>query len=194
MQWAAITTTSCGASTAPSGRWDVGNVRVGTLAPGALEALIDVLTPATGRQNCFHALWDGRGWVDGVGVKVVSASCGRPVEPAPVPEPGVSAEVWALPRLRLPHRAYLLFRGPLHAALDMGWQWSPGAFQPQSPSLFWPADHSWCVSTEIDFDSTLVAGSKDLVHAVLAAAGLEAWPVEPYDDLTAFADLPNAPP
>jgi hypothetical protein len=65
---------------------------------------------------------------------------------------------------------------------------------PQSPSLLWPQDHSWCLATEIDFDSTLVAGSADLVEAVLAAPGLEAWRVQEGDDLTAFADEISAAP
>jgi hypothetical protein len=103
----------------------------------------------------------------------------------------VSADVRALPRLRLPHRNYLLFRGPLSAALDMGWHWPPIGFEPQSPSLLWPANQSWCVSTEIDFDSTLVGGTEDLINAILTATGLDAWPVEPDDDLTAFADVLN---
>ena len=119
MQWAAIATPTAWSEvpTTPSGRWDGGDVRVGTLAPASLGALINALAPTTDRQDCFHALWEGWGWVDGAGVKVVSAGDGRSAESAPVPEPGVSAEVRALPRLRLPHRAYLLFRGPLRAAL-----------------------------------------------------------------------------
>jgi hypothetical protein len=75
----------------------------------------------------------------------------------------------------------------------MGWRGSPSGFEPQSPSLLWPANHSWCVSTEIDFDSALVGGSEAPISAVLTAPGLDAWPVEPDDDLTAFADLPNSP-
>ncbi len=67
-------------------------------------------------------------------------------------------------------------------------------FDPQSPSLLWPQDRSWCLATEIDFDSTLVAGSQDLVETILAAPGLEAWPVQEADDLTASADLLNAAP
>ncbi|HEU4420989.1 MAG TPA: hypothetical protein VFR67_00430, partial [Pilimelia sp.] len=94
-------------------------------------------------------------------------------------------------RLRLPDRSYLLFRGPLRAALEMGWRDSVMGFDPQSPSLLWPADRSWCVGTEIDFDSTLVGGSTDLVDAVLAAPGLEVWPVNPDDDLTAVGDRIN---
>jgi hypothetical protein len=194
MQWATIATPTADAevATSPSGLWDDGDVRVGSLAPSALSALIDVLTPATGGQDCFHALWEGWGWVDGSGVKVLTPTDDGRVEPGPLVERGVSAGVWALPRLRLPDRDYLLFRGPLSAALDMGWEGSPGGFELQSPSLLWPADHSWCVSTEIDFDSTLVGGSPELVSAVLAAPGLDAWPVGPDDDLTAFADPPNS--
>jgi hypothetical protein len=118
MQWAAIATPTAEAEVAraSSGLWDDGDVQVGSLAPFALRALIDVLAPATGNQDCFHALWEGWGWVDGSGVTVFSGSA---------PEPGVSAEVWALPRLRLPDREYLLFRGPLQAALEMGWQGFP---------------------------------------------------------------------
>jgi len=194
MQWSAVTTPTAGAkvATAPSARWEDGDVQVGRLASSALSALIDVLAPATGAQDCFHALWEGWGWVDGSGVKVLSSNDDGRVERAPAPEPGVSDAVWALPRLRLPHRDYLLFRGPLRAALHMGWHGSPSGFEPQSPSLLWPANHSWCVSTEIDFDSTLVGGSEDLINAILTAPGLDAWPVEPDDDLTAFADLPNS--
>jgi hypothetical protein len=194
MQWAAITTPTAGAEVAssPSGRWDDGVVRVGDLAPSALSALLDVLAPVTGGQDCFHALWEGWGWVDGSGVAVSVLSDEGRIEPGPAPEPGVSAEVPVLPRLCLPHREYLLFRGRPRAALDMGWQGSAHGFAPQSPSLFWPADRSWCVGTEIDFDSTLVGGSEDLVNAVLAAPGLDAWPVGPADDLSAVGDRPNS--
>ena len=196
MQWAAITApVSAGTATARSGRWDDGSVRVGRLAPSALSALIDVLAPATGGRDCVHALWEGWGWVGGgSSVRALSSRTdGRPV-PAPAPEPGVSAEVWALPRLRLPHRDYLLFRGSLRAALDLGWWGAPDWFLPQSPSLLWPVSQSWCLGTEIDFDSTLVGGSADLVSAILGAPGLEAWSVEPDDDLTAFADRLNSRP
>ena len=181
MQWTAI-----------AGGLDDGDGRVGSLAPPALSALLGVLAPVTGGQDCFHALWEGWGWVDGSGVLAVSVCDDGRVEPAPQPPPGVLPEVWELPRLRLPGRDYLLFRGPLRAAANMGWHAGPGDFQPQSPSLLWPADRSWCVGTEIDFDSTLVGGSAGLIGAVLAASGLEAWPVEPDDDLTIFGDALNS--
>lgn len=193
MQWDAITRSSPEAAvTGSSGVWDDGGVRVGSLAPPTLRALIGVLAPVTGEQDCLHALWEGWGWVDGHGVQVSFASDDGRVAPATAPAPGVPPEVLALPRLRLPFRDYLLFCGSLQAAPNMGWHVSASWFQPQSPSLFWPANHSWCVGTEIDFDSTLVGGSADLIRAVLTAPGLDAWPVEPDDSLTAFADLLNS--
>lgn len=158
MQWTAI---------APEHTWTGGMPRVGHLAPAALQALIDVLAPVTSGQDCFHALWEGWGWID-------------------------DAEARA--RLRLPLRDYLLYRGPLAAASRMGWYDPLIGFEPQSPSLLWPADHTWCVATEIDFDSTLVGGGANLIDAVLAAPGLDAWPIEPDDDLTKFADLLNSVP
>jgi hypothetical protein len=189
MQWAAIVS-----PTRASDRvWHDGNVEVGCLSLPALGALIDVLAPVTREQDCLHALWEGWGWIDGSGVRVFYASDDGGVVPAAVPEPGVAPDVWALPRLRLPGRDYLLFRGPLRAALNMGWHGAVNGFAPQSPSLFWPADRSWCVGTEIDFDSTLVGGSEELIAAVVAAPGLDVWRVEPDGDLTASADLVNTP-
>ena len=96
------------------------------------------------------------------------------------------------PRLSLPGRDHLLFTGPLLTALDMGDQVTDDWFDPQSPNLLWPADRSWCVASEIDFDSTLIAGPVQLIEAVLAAPALEAWEVHEDDDLSAVADHLNA--
>ncbi len=52
-------------------------------------------------------------------------------------------------------------------------------------------DRSWCVATEIDLDSTLVAGDAALIDAVLARGGLEAWPVGPSDLLSTDGDTVN---
>ena len=93
--------------------------------------------------------------------------------------------------LELPGRNHLVFRGPLRAALRLGHQVTEW-FLPQSPSLLWPADRSWCLGTEIDVDSTLVGGPQELVDALRQAPGLEVWPVEPGDDLTVGGDTVNA--
>ena len=189
MQWSAITTPTAEARVARelSAPWKHCDVRVGNLAPSALGALIDVLAPVTGGHDCFHALWEGWGWVDGSGVRFLSSSR---VDHVPAPNRGVGRRA-GIATSAFARRDYLLFRGPLPAALDMGWPRSPRRIRVAVTQSAWPANHSWCVSTEIDFDSTLVGGSADLIDAVLTAPGLDAWPVEPDDDLTAFADLPN---
>lgn len=63
-----------------------------------------------------------------------------------------------------------------------------GGLAPTSPSLIWPADRSWFLASEIDFDSTLVGGTKDLADAILASEELEAWPIDPLDSLAAGED------
>ncbi len=60
-----------------------------------------------------------------------------------------------------------------------------------SATLFWPAERAWCVVTGIDFDSTIVAGSSELIAAVLAQPALEAWPVDPDDSLAHDGDTLN---
>ena len=116
-------------------------------------------------------------------------------DPLPTASPceaaALSADVLAGPRLDLPERSYLLFRGPLHAALTMGHQVTSDWFVPQSPSLLWPADRSWCLATEIDFDSTLLGGPRELIDAITQEPSLEAWPVQPADDLTIRGDRIN---
>jgi hypothetical protein len=62
---------------------------------------------------------------------------------------------------------------------------------PDPPSLIWPADRSWFVASEVDFDSTLVGGNRGLVEALIAAPGFEVYEVTPDTKLTAFSDKLN---
>lgn len=48
-----------------------------------------------------------------------------------------------------------------------------------TPQLLWPEDHTWVVATEIDTDSTIVAGSRQLIASVLADGRFEAFEVRP---------------
>jgi hypothetical protein len=127
------------------------------------------------RGWCFFALWEGFGWM--YGSASIGFTEGRRVPPAFAPD------VMSGPRLRLPGRDYLLFRGQLADLLHLGWTYPGGTHDLQSPNLMWPADKSWFVATEIDFDSTLVGGSEELVESVLAADGLEAFQVDVSDRL-----------
>lgn len=170
MQWQSISTPRVedGSGRTPSvGRaWQGEDPEVGSLETSALETLCQVLaahTPAG--SDCCFALWERWGWI--TGSPAVASFWPRGHREQSVP-PALAPEVMAGPRLRHPGRDYLLFTGPLAAAMSMG-QWpEPDWFLPQSPNPFWPADRSWCVATEIDFDFTLVAGTPALIDAVVA--------------------------
>ena len=188
--------------------------REGRLPAPELAALLDVLTGFTADgSDCYHAVWAGWGWLrlSPGGASVLYAERrwpwrrhrampawyadgrwtrrrmwrSRRARPGLAPRPAMPEE--AQPWLRHPGRDYLLFHGPLHAAANIGDELG-GRFDLQGPNLLWPADRSWCVGTEIDFDSTLVAGSVEHIEAVLRAPGLEAWPVAVDDDLTVKGD------
>jgi len=108
------------------------------------------------------------------------------------PDPPVSAfpvEVLDGPRVRL-GRDYILLQGPLASALAIGLHADDEWPADQSPNLFWPDDRAWIVSTEIDLNSTLVAGSHRLIEELLTIAGLEAMPAGP-DSCTGDADRRN---
>lgn len=61
----------------------------------------------------------------------------------------------------------------------------------QSPSILWPEDNSWVLATEMDFDSTLVAGSGALIRELVQTQGLEVLPIGPDADLSWDGDVPN---
>jgi hypothetical protein len=108
----------------------------------------------------------------------------------PVP-PAVPTEVLDGPRIRLPGRDYILFAGSLAAAPELGWANPSGGFLPQSPNLFWPQDHAWCVASEIDLFCTLIAGSEALAQALMGDPRLETWRVRPADPIAFDSDQIN---
>jgi hypothetical protein len=64
-------------------------------------------------------------------------------------------------------------------------------FWREAPSLIWPADRAWFVASEVDFDSTVIGGSRSLVDALLETPDLEVFEVTPQTKLTAFSDKRN---
>jgi hypothetical protein len=51
----------------------------------------------------------------------------------------------------------------------------------QSANLWWPADRSWCVDTDIDLRSSYVGGSAACIAELMTTAGIEAVRVTPED-------------
>lgn len=142
----------------------------GTLSAEDAAVLIEVLAGhTTTPERCWFCLWDGYGWDHAVYLSAVDDP-GADVERPPDPVPAVAR---ANPRVRLPGRAYLLYAGPIAAAM---------AFvdsQHQTPNLWWPSDRAWCVASEIDLPWTYVGGSADLVDRLVAGALIEAQRASP---------------
>jgi len=158
----------------------------GHLPEDELSALVDVLAQHTRTpDHCFHALWDGYGEIlGGEAVGFLSFAAGpaawpgriftKPKPPQP-PPPAFAPEVMDGPRLRVSGREHLLFVGPI---ADAG-RWGAASFghgiprDINSPNLLWPADHAWCVATDIDTTWTGVGGSAGLAADLLADSRLE---------------------
>jgi len=137
----------------------------GDLEPESLAALLDALARHTESvERCWFGVWEGHGWL--------------------------SASGYA--RVELPKRNYLLFSGPLNAALEIGDWPTPEWFLPHSPNLFWPDDVSWCVATEIDLFCTYVGGSRALIDELLADERLEVWEAHLEDPIAYDSDLLNS--
>lgn len=137
----------------------------GRLLPATLAALCEVLANhTTTPDECYFGIWEGWGWI---------------------PDEAKSAA-----RLELPERTHLMFRGALSDVQLIGSRVG-GCFRQESPSVMFPADRSWFVATEVDFDSTYLGGSRELVEAVVADQRLEAWPVSATDPTDAGSDPIN---
>lgn len=119
--------------------------RRGSLPAPMIGPLLEHLGPATSTAiDCWFAIWEG---------------FGGSVVPGDLP-----------PKLELPNRRYHVFSGSLAAAHT---SFLEGRFHHQSANLWWPADHAWCVATEIDHHWTYLAGGRACIDAVLADPRLE---------------------
>lgn len=170
----------------------------GTLPLAPLAALCDVLTAHTAAAGrCWFCVWDGYAPLPGPRAQVTfvavrdsppsdSEAGDSEAEETMILPPEFPPSVVSGPRVNLPARTYLLLEGPLEAAGELGM-----TMFPQSPNLFWPDDHAWCVATEIDLDSTYLGGSSALVRDVLADERLEALPVSVDDPVWIDSDEIN---
>ncbi len=179
-----------------SSRWDGAAPRQGHLDSDAFHRLLAVLEAHTETaDDCLCGYWVGYTRAARMTITVLwtgetgGATTGQAPSPAPSPPLRAEPDRAVDPPDRLgvlhhPGRDYELFTGPMQASTGVGWS-------AQSPHLFWPADRAWCVATEVDFDSTLVGGDHTLIDELLAAPGLDVWPVVPTDSLMHDADEIN---
>ena len=173
----------------------------GRLHPNHLTALCEILAKHTTiQQSCFFCIWEGHGWLPDKlsgGDLVFTTSLELPKDvtskvrkPPSIPPP-FPTNVENQPQVDLPFRSYFFFEGHLDGAKQFGWRLSEDCFVSESPNLFWPSDHSWCVASAIDLYCTLVAGSEALAEALMANSLLETWRVFPDDPVTYDSDEIN---
>ena len=112
--------------------------------------------------------------------------------------PGIlSDDISRGPRLSLPNRDYVLFAMSPGVFMYPTWQESVLWQHPDQtafthgPALLWPEDRAWVIVSEIDWDSTVVGGSEELISALLNDDRLEAWRLPAESLLTADADEIN---
>ena len=184
--------------------WRYSEPDQGNLAAHILEPVATILCRhTTTPDNGVAAVWEGWGGLTGsAGYRPLTAVRGR--------LPGILGKLKAahrsgagpLPaktmknsRLSLPGRDYLLFAAAPRTFTDAAWiqdaPWNRDPHWPQSPSLLWPEDRSWVMVTEIDFDSTIVAGSPGLVAELIADPNIEALQINEGAGLTQDADDVN---
>lgn len=145
------------------GVWDDEPVE-GSLPAAQGQVLAEVLARFTTTQReCFYAVWEGYG---ALALSPVAAT------------------------MAMPSREMLLLTGPLAQAGQVSME--TGVWE-QSPNLWWPADQTWCVATDVDLMSTYVGGSQACIDAVVAS-GLEAWEVSDRQGFTYDSDALNPVP
>ena len=177
-----------------------GNLDIGVLASTAVQLCRHTTTPGSG----IAAIWEGWGGLtspDGYTTLTIESFGGEPDDViASAQDPTAAllpADVVNGPKLDLPHRSYFLFAVPPVTFTDPAWAnvapWHHAPWSPQSPSIIWPADRAWVVVSEIDFDSTVIAGSHSLINDLVADPGIEALRLREGSDLTWDADVENRP-
>ena len=76
------------------------------------------------------------------------------------------------PRVEIPHRAMLLFTGPVEALRDapaLAWYRSAAGGSPE-PHLVWPEDQAWCLACDVDEEIEFTVGCSGEAPQALARA------------------------
>lgn len=140
--------------------WSGGGPQIGTLDPEDTRAIIEILRDFTlDSDQVWFGLWDGLGWD-----RAVRLGPGHAGSPAHNPIP---ATLRADERIQIPGRIHFLYSGPLEAALE----WV-STYQ-QTPHLWWPSPHEWCVATEVDLSWSVVGGPMALIERLQQSAEVE---------------------
>lgn len=182
---------SYGANDGSGAKWLGSDPPTGAMDIETLDALCEILASPADSTHCFFGLCTINSWLE-----------------------SFSAE--RLPPLLelLYDRNYIVLAGAISAVKQIVYDWtgstsiemtsdarqgnqlrptpeSSECLRRAAPNLIWPANKSWFVASEVDFDSTLVGGSAMLIRAIVGSSKLEAWQVDPADSLADDADEVN---
>jgi len=61
----------------------------------------------------------------------------------------------------------------------------------QTPSLWWPQDHAWCVATEVDFKTSYIGADRRCAQGLVSLPGVEVATVSPDAGITWLSDPVN---
>jgi hypothetical protein len=136
----------------------------GSLPLELIAPLAAVLSGHTTSDSCNFAAWEGFGALD--------------------------AEVALAPTFDLPGRRYHLLRGTTPEGATENVVYPPAR---QSPNLWWPDDHAWCVATEIDLDSTYIGCDEPCANELLALPQIEGHPINSSAGIAYNTDAVNRP-
>jgi hypothetical protein len=141
------------------------HARLGSLDEPRLRSLVRDLDAAGAGTECVLGLWDGETWVTAVGHEDSDTVT-------------VRQEDWeasgGLRRSGPAPRVYRLFSAALAEVPDVGWYARSDLAWPQPPTVFWDAQGSFCVASDPDYDSTIVASDPATQQRILADPDLEA--------------------
>lgn len=172
----------------------------GSLDPMQLGRLSVLLAEHTNTpEQCHYALWEGTGktprsWDSVPRFRLPGRThwLFAPVAVTEVPRCSIELEVSGNEeQAREPDgiRGLMVFgrsKRPQDSYDWVRWQREHGFVQ--SPSWWWPEDRAWVVHSEVDYDSTLIGGTRALANELIGDLGLECLEVTPATSLMAHAD------
>jgi hypothetical protein len=151
-----------------------------------LRLLYERLAPHTCTPtDCYFCLWDGYHDIHGAGDGTILIDEAGHTRDAPPTTPAFSPEVLDGSRLAVPNRAYFLFHGPLSEAGDWGAAATPPGEPPRDlpyPALAWPADHAWCVASDIDPTWAGIGADRPVIDQLTADPDLDVVPADPREE------------
>ncbi|MFF5791405.1 hypothetical protein ACFY5D_05100 [Paeniglutamicibacter sp. NPDC012692] len=156
-----------------------------------LAAIAPILAAHTQTpREIFLALWNGLAFIHGGDrIEVLhdddpeltdeENAALREAANAEAKRPAFSEEVRNGPTLQMgsAYRSFYVFEGTFEDLASPLWARTSEGEQRQAPNLAWPADRAWLLSTELYEDSSIVAGSRALIDALVGCPEIEAYEV-----------------